>query len=112
MIFLRFWFECSVTYSSKIWDGRIVGVRPTGPEHVDEDVGEIEQDGHLAHGRRQVEGEEEEGRDAERLQGADGRHEYDVARYSQTHQDLKCQEFYYFLLVVLWLRKFLICVRL
>ena len=86
----------TVTYSSQIWDGGIVRVSPLGPHHVDEEVGEIEEDGHLRHGRRQVEGEEEGRGDAEGLQRADGRHEYDVARHCQAHQDLQCQELEYF----------------
>ena len=87
----------SETYSSKIWDSSIVRVSPPGPHQVDQEVGEIEEDGHLAQGGHQVEGEEEDRGEAERLEGADGRHEYDVAGHRQGQQDLQYREFYYFL---------------
>ena len=56
-------------------------------------MGEIEEDTHLAQGGHQVEGEEEDGGEAERLQEADGRHKYHVAGNRQEKQDLEWKVF-------------------
>ena len=86
----KYWPKYSSTYRSKIRNGCIVGVRAPGPHQVDEDVGEKEEDGHLADSGHQVEAEEEDSGEAERREEADCRHEYDVARHGETNQDLQC----------------------
>ena len=87
----------SATYSSEIWDSSVIRVSSPGPHEVDQEVGQIEEDGDLAQGSHQIEGEEEDSGEAQRLEGADGRHEYDVARHGQGQQDLQYKGFYYFL---------------
>ena len=83
----------SLTYRSQIRYGCIVWICSPGPHQVDEDVREIEEEGHLAHSGRQVEAEEEDGGEAESLEKADCRYEYDVTWHCQADQDLQWDQF-------------------